>query len=39
MKALEGERAALLRDVQLKEEMETQYAKRGSLQVSITYMA
>lgn len=33
MKALETERAALLRDVKLKDEMEKQYAKRGTLQV------
>ena len=32
MQALEAERAGLLRDVQLKEEMEAQYAKRGTLQ-------
>lgn len=32
MKALEAERAGLLRDVALKEEMEQQYAKRGTLQ-------
>lgn len=33
MRALEAERAGLLRDVKLKEEMEAQYAKRGTLQV------
>jgi hypothetical protein len=33
MKALDSERAALLRDVRLKEEMEALYAKRGTLQV------
>lgn len=33
MKALEGERAGLLRDVALRQEMEAQYAKRGTLQV------
>ncbi|KAL4860135.1 Basal body-orientation factor 1 [Chlorella vulgaris] len=32
MKALDSERAALLRDVRLKEEMEALYAKRGTLQ-------
>lgn len=35
MKLLEGERAALLRDVRLKEEMETQFAQRGTLQVGM----
>ena len=34
MKALEGERAGLLRDVALRQEMEAQYAKRGTLQVN-----
>jgi hypothetical protein len=33
MQALEAERAGLLRAVRLKEEMEQQYAKRGTLQV------
>ena len=33
MKALEDERAGLLRDVALRQEMEAQYAKRGTLQV------
>lgn len=33
MKALEAERAALLRDATLAGEMEAQYAKRGTLQV------
>lgn len=33
MQALEGERAALLRDAALAGEMEAQYAKRGTLQV------
>ena len=33
MLALEAERAGLLRDVRLREEMEQQYAKRGTLQV------
>ena len=33
MRALEEERAALLRDVQLREGLEQQYAKRGTLQV------
>ena len=34
MRGLEEERAALLRDVALKEEAEQQYAKRGTLQAS-----
>jgi hypothetical protein len=34
MKALECERAALVRDVKLKDEMEKQYATRSTLQVS-----
>lgn len=33
MRALERERAGLLRDVALQQEMEAQYAKRGTLQV------
>lgn len=33
MRVLEAERAALLRDTEMAEEMEAQYAKRGTLQV------